>query len=323
MNGVSPPLVLMNPRARQASRVSWEPLRRALTAAWAPRFVQTRDTAHATALVRDAVDQGCPVVGVAGGDGTINVALNALAGRDVPLAVIPLGTANDLANGLPSARVEREPETGPWKRIDVLEVNGRRFCTTGGLGIPSQVVERSEALRGASGAYGIAHGLLGLLGASLYSLVAAEHALRGRARPERRVLSWLAPGATRREERELDGVGLFISNQPRLGGALCVCPSARHDDGVFEIGVLLARSPAEIFALLAACGSGRPSRHLEVLRATEAEIACEAPGWFFGDGELLCNDRRFAVTIRPGAARVARPSAPGAVAARARATAPW
>jgi YegS/Rv2252/BmrU family lipid kinase len=54
----------------------------------------------ATALARRAVEQGRQMVIVCGGDGTVNEAVNGLAGSQVPLAVLPAGTANVLAKEL-------------------------------------------------------------------------------------------------------------------------------------------------------------------------------------------------------------------------------
>ena len=54
----------------------------------------------AIALARQAVEQARQLVIVCGGDGTVNEAVNGLAGSEVPLAVLPAGTANVLAKEL-------------------------------------------------------------------------------------------------------------------------------------------------------------------------------------------------------------------------------
>jgi YegS/Rv2252/BmrU family lipid kinase len=55
------------------------------------------------ALVRAAVERGADLVVAAGGDGTVSLVADALAGTDVPLSVLPIGTANVFAQvlGLP------------------------------------------------------------------------------------------------------------------------------------------------------------------------------------------------------------------------------
>ena len=63
----------------------------------------TWSTGDAEALAADAADRGTDVVVACGGDGTLNEVVNGLDGRDVPLGVVPLGTANDFARqtGIP------------------------------------------------------------------------------------------------------------------------------------------------------------------------------------------------------------------------------
>jgi YegS/Rv2252/BmrU family lipid kinase len=61
---------------------------------------ETRGPGSATDLARAAVVHGRRLVLVCGGDGTINEAVNGLAGSHVPLAVLPGGTANVLAKEL-------------------------------------------------------------------------------------------------------------------------------------------------------------------------------------------------------------------------------
>ncbi|MGH9865365.1 MAG: diacylglycerol/lipid kinase family protein, partial [Candidatus Acidiferrales bacterium] len=62
--------------------------------------VATTHAGSATELARNAVREGRQLVIVCGGDGTINEAVNGLAGSNVPLAVLPAGTANILAKEL-------------------------------------------------------------------------------------------------------------------------------------------------------------------------------------------------------------------------------
>jgi diacylglycerol kinase family enzyme len=48
------------------------------------------------------LDERCELVVVAGGDGTVSTAARLLAGRGVPLAILPLGTANNIARSVGS-----------------------------------------------------------------------------------------------------------------------------------------------------------------------------------------------------------------------------
>src|SRR5437868_11315513 len=91
---------------------------------------------HAT----EAAKRGVDVVVAAGGDGTVNEVVNGLDGYDVPLGIIPVGTANDFARqvGIPADAdhamdviLQRKP-----RRFDTASLNGRRFLnvSTGGVG---------------------------------------------------------------------------------------------------------------------------------------------------------------------------------------------
>ncbi len=64
-------------------------------------FVErTRGPGTAAGQVREALARGCDTVIIAGGDGTINDAVQGLAGTNAALGVIPMGTGNVLAHDL-------------------------------------------------------------------------------------------------------------------------------------------------------------------------------------------------------------------------------
>ncbi len=62
--------------------------------------IATTGPGHAGEIARQEVDRGAELILVAGGDGTINEAVNGMAHSDVPLGILPAGTANVLANEL-------------------------------------------------------------------------------------------------------------------------------------------------------------------------------------------------------------------------------
>jgi diacylglycerol kinase (ATP) len=62
--------------------------------------IATTGPGHAGEIARQEVDRGAGLILVAGGDGTINEAVNGIAHSDVPLGILPAGTANVLANEL-------------------------------------------------------------------------------------------------------------------------------------------------------------------------------------------------------------------------------
>lgn len=97
-----------------------------------------------TALASAARGEGPDVVVAAGGDGTINEVVNGLAGGPLPLALLPLGTANVLAAeiGLPDdvPALVQVIRHGPAVPIHLGEVNGRRFTLMAGVGMDAEIV---------------------------------------------------------------------------------------------------------------------------------------------------------------------------------------
>jgi len=100
-------------------------------------------------LARHAVKQGCDLILAAGGDGTINEAVNGMAGSDVPFGALPAGTANVLANevGL-SARPDRAaaqlltavPVRIALGALDRPAYPRRHFVLMAGVGLDARIV---------------------------------------------------------------------------------------------------------------------------------------------------------------------------------------
>src|SRR6185437_15177298 len=87
----------------------------------------TFESGEAAAMAAEAARRGVDVVAAAGGDGTVNEVVNGLDGYDVPLGIIPLGTANDFARqvGIPADAdhamdviLQRKP-----RRVDTCALN--------------------------------------------------------------------------------------------------------------------------------------------------------------------------------------------------------
>src|SRR5262249_1860097 len=98
---------------------------------------------------------GVDAVVAAGGDGTVSTIAAALAGGDVPLAVLPLGTLNHFARdlGMPAtiADAARAIADGAVDRVGVGEVTGRIFVNNSSRGLYPLVVASREADQRATG----------------------------------------------------------------------------------------------------------------------------------------------------------------------------
>ena len=86
---------------------------------------------------------------VAGGDGTLNFALNAMKrkGLDIPFGVIPAGTANDFAGALGMSRhpleAARQIAQGVEERVDCGCVNGLYFVNVFSCGLFTDVSQKT------------------------------------------------------------------------------------------------------------------------------------------------------------------------------------
>jgi YegS/Rv2252/BmrU family lipid kinase len=103
------------------------------------------------AAMRRAVEGGCEILVVGGGDGTINSGASAAIAGDIPLGVLPLGTLNHFAKdlGIPldleeAAKVVLD---GVECKVDVGEVNGRIFLNNSSLGVYPAIVRLRDKYR--------------------------------------------------------------------------------------------------------------------------------------------------------------------------------
>ena len=142
-------LVLVNPGAARAEALEE-------IAAWFRQncqatFVTTSSEDHlAQALLRHGHKADRIVIG--GGDGTISKALPELLALGKPLAVLPLGTANDFARclGLPHDRIAaaRIALHRRVHQVDVGLVNGKPFVNVASVGVAAEVSQaQSQGLK--------------------------------------------------------------------------------------------------------------------------------------------------------------------------------
>jgi diacylglycerol kinase (ATP) len=153
-------LIILNPVAGQDDNAR---LRRRVGGAFAFHnapfdLVETSGPGHATGLARDAAARGYRAVCVVGGDGTLAEAATGLAGTDTPLALIPRGTANQVAQNL---RIPTELEEavdvavhGIPSAVDLGRIGDRYFALVAGAGFDAATM--AAATREMKGRWGFA-----------------------------------------------------------------------------------------------------------------------------------------------------------------------
>ena len=145
-------LLVVNPVARTVSKPTLAVIEKALSADFALEVAETKDQGHANELASQAVYDGVDLVVVFSGDGTINEVVNALAGTEVALGVLPGGATNVLvrALGLPPDPVECTGVLIPKAlddeafKLHLGRADGRYFAVNCGAGIDAAAMLRLE-----------------------------------------------------------------------------------------------------------------------------------------------------------------------------------
>ncbi|MCW8085141.1 lipid kinase [Sabulicella glaciei] len=234
------------------------------------------------------------MVVLGGGDGTMNAAAPALREAGLPLGILPLGTANDLARTLaipldiPGA--VGVIAAGQARPVDLGEVNGQLFFNVASIGLSVAVA------RELSGAVKQRWGRLG------YAIATARAVWR--ARP---FAVELRCGGERRILRSLQ---VAVGNGRHYGGGMTVKQDAAIDDGRLDLYSIEARRLWKLALVYPLFRTGRHRLLADVRTAsfTEAEIRTRRPMPVNTDGEVTTETpARFRV-LR-GALRVFAPEA--------------
>ncbi|CAN0430886.1 unnamed protein product, partial [Discosporangium mesarthrocarpum] len=111
---------------------------------WQVSVIGTTGPGNATQVAADAAANSADAIVAAGGDGTINEVISGVVGADIPVGIIPMGTANVLALelGLPR-RAEAIADiisNGSSRRLHLARVDGQRFMLMVGAGFDGEVV---------------------------------------------------------------------------------------------------------------------------------------------------------------------------------------
>ncbi|MGH7665309.1 MAG: diacylglycerol/lipid kinase family protein [Gemmatimonadaceae bacterium] len=256
----------------------------------------TWSAGDATTFAREGAERGADVIVALGGDGTVNEVINGLEGFDIPVGIIPVGTANDFARqtGIP-LDVDHAMDVilaGEPVRVDTAELNGKRYLnvSTGGVGAEATAetpVEAKEAL-----------------GLFAYAITGV------------RKLAGLEPRAARFEgpgfDLSLEFLIFAVGNGRVTGGGTLITPRARATDGLLDLCIIEGMPVGEFARMMFRIKRGE---HLEddgvrYLQTPEVVITSDSAISVNVDGEPS-DGRRLAYRVRPGDLRAYLPRLPG------------
>lgn len=272
--------IIINPKA--GSITDLDQLRQQIATLEPAYLSVTRKAGEAERRAVQAIRQGCDYIIAAGGDGTLNEVVNAIARQKakVRLGLLPLGTGNDFARclQLPSS-VEENIEIlrrGRTRSIDIVRVKSDRtryFVNVSAAGFSGKVNEKlTRAIKKTWGPL-----------AYLRSAAAALPNLRS-YRTSVRFGS--------KERTAFNLYNVVIANGRYVAGGLPIAPRANPGDGLLDV-ILIRERPAAEMALLAArvlLGKHLSCDAVIFRRVAKISIRSKPGMWFNVDGELVGNE---------------------------------
>ena len=235
---------------------------------------------------------GVQAIVAAGGDGTMNAVIDAVIETGLPLGVLPMGTANDLARTLhlplDLAEAARVIAAGHTRAVDVGVANGETFFNVASIGLSAELAQELTAERKKR------------FGKLAYALTALK--VLARARP------FSATIVTKEGEQRVRTMQIAIGNGRYYGGGNAVHEDADIDDGHLDLYSLELK---EVWKLALMARSFRAGQHgmwneVRTDKCVAFEVRTRKPRPVNMDGEIL-TQTPVTFSIRPGALRIFSP----------------
>ena len=265
-------LLLVNPKARrggEAIKPVIERLESGGIAVTVEPFEALPEIARDIVRLRETADR----VIVCGGDGSVSSAALATIESGLPMGIIPMGTANDLARTLaiPTdlVRAAEVIIAGDKRAVDVGTVNGHAFFNVASIGLSVELARGLDpALKRRFGRFG-------------YALAAAK-VLRKAAR-------FRAVITENGSQKKVSTYQIAVGNGRHYGGGNVVSASASIDDGVLDLYSLEMKNVWKLALMLRSFRTGTHGAWSEVRTARsrefDIETAKEMP--VNADGEIV------------------------------------
>lgn len=259
-----------------------------------PLWFEVPKSKLAPKRVRAALDAGAEIIVVWGGDGMVQRCVDALAGSDAALAIIPAGTANLFASNLEIPKDIRAAVAvgleGHRRRLDVGQINGERFVVMAGAGLDALMIRDADGT------------LKNRLGRAAYILTGAKNISVPRVETRVRIDGdkWFKGKAS----------CVLVGNVGEVFGKVAAFPDARPDDGLLDIGIVTAKGPWQWTRTLArtAAGDAASSPFVETARGRSFDIKFAEPLPYELDGGDRKKTRRLKIKVHHEALTVCVPA---------------
>jgi diacylglycerol kinase (ATP) len=270
-------LLLVNRHARRGKDDLLQAIQCLQERGFVLREESTEHPEHLAEVIQRYRDQVDMVI-VGGGDGTLNAAVQGLVDTDLPLGILPLGTANDLARtlGIPSSVPEacQIIAGGQLRSIDLGWVNGQYFLNTASMGLSVKITRSltSEAKR--------------TWGVLAYAATALQVLLK--TRPFRAEIQWRDPNSEKEESVQVKTLQIAVGNGRYYGGGMAVAHDADVDDQRLDLYSLEVEHWWEIIFALPALRKGTQAQlsNVRTIEAQEIKVVTQKTRSINTDGEI-------------------------------------
>ncbi len=259
-----------------------------------PLWFEVPKSRKAPAQVGRAIEEGAELLFVWGGDGMVQRCIDGLDGANVPVAVVPAGTANLFASNLEIPQdIEQAVQIGlhgARRALDVGRMNGERFTVMAGAGFDAQMIRAADA------------GLKDRIGRVAYVWTGVMQL--GRKPFEAKIK---VDGSTWFEGK---ASSVLLGNVGELFAGVEAFEDARPDDGVLELGVVTADSVLDWVRTIArtAAGAASTSPFVQVAKAHTAEVTFDRKILYELDGGDRKKVKKLEVEVEPEAITVCVPA---------------
>jgi diacylglycerol kinase (ATP) len=296
--------LLVNPAARAGAHTgaATHAAERLRTRGVRTSIVSGGSAAESSELLRAAIGAGVDAVAVAGGDGTVRLALQEVAGTGIPLGIIPSGTGNDFAATLGLKELDAVTAAdaiadGFTRDVDLARVtrddgSTEYFATVLASGFDSKVNDRANAMRWPRGG-------------SRYNIAILREFLTLAGMPYE-VAFETAEGEPGSVSGDL--VMATVGNGRTYGGGIPICPDADPSDGLLDLVLVRPAGRARLLRLLPRVYRGTHGSVAEVSMRRVRSVRLSSPGvTAYADGDPI-GALPLTVGVAPKALRVFAPA---------------
>lgn len=276
--------------ARQVDRAAAAVVAAAHAHGWTPAVIPLTDVPHRITEIERLV--------LCGGDGLVHRAIQHVAGTDIAVAVVPVGTGNDFARAFGIGRGAPELAATPRESATIREID--LIATTG---TPPQYAATVLTAGYSGRVNATANAMRFPPGSAKYTVAALRELGRLGSRFVKLTLD-LPDGSVEVIEEPMTLIA--VGNTAWFGGGMEVCPGADPQDGLLDVISVGLLGRTEFARWLPTVFKGRHCEHPQVNRVRAREVTVETGEGLWADGEPF-GSAPMTLRAAPGALRLVTP----------------